>query len=80
MAIVVMPNTEARLVRHATIQGVGIEVYTDRILNAALDWAELPAEDEVAAISEGMSACKEGRLRPFADFASEHRARYTADR
>lgn len=76
MPLAISPSTEARLARQAQTEGVPVAELADRILNAGLDWAELPNEDDVAAIQEGFRAYEEGRTRPFTEFAAEHKARY----
>jgi predicted transcriptional regulator len=80
MTLTLTPSTEKRLAEKANREGVDPSQLADRILNAGLDWAELPEMDEAAEIEEGLRACEEGRVRPFEEFASEHQARFGSGR
>ena len=73
MTFTLTPQTEARLLAWAEYEGQDTDIVADVLLADAL--ARVQAE-EVEAIRVGLEACDVGRVRPFAEFAAEMRAKY----
>ena len=79
MILELAPETEAKLVAMAETEQMDPVDLANRILINGLAWAELPEEDEIAAIEEGFRACDEGRVRPFAEYVAERSTKAGTD-
>ncbi len=74
--IPIAPEVEARLREKAQRVGLDVNVVADALLAFALERDARAQAEEVAAIQKGIEAVDAGRVRPFAEFAAEMRARY----
>src|SRR3989442_1262903 len=61
MGVTLMPDIAARLHESAARTGVNENEMANALLATALDLEGLGSETEIAAISEGLRACDEGR-------------------
>lgn len=76
MSITLTPETEARLREQAVRQGLEPDALADSLLAEALAWEEVDRAEAVEGIRRGLEASDAGRVRPFAEFAAEMRAKY----
>ena len=75
-SITLNPDTEARLRETAMRDGVEPDALAETIIAEALAWEAQDRQEAIESIRRGLEANDAGRVRPFAEFAAEMRARY----
>ena len=76
MSITLRPETEAKLREKAEREGIDLDTLAETIIAEALAWEAQDQAEAIEGIRRGIEASDVGRVRPFAEFAAEMRARY----
>jgi predicted transcriptional regulator len=76
MTITITPEVEARLREKALRDGQDVSIIANTLLAEALAWEAQDYAEAVEGIRRGIEASDAGRVRPFAEFAAEMRAKY----
>ena len=76
MTVTLTPETETRLRQKAERDGQDINAVADTMLAMVLEWEAEEYADMLKGIQRGLEDSDIGRVRPFAEFAAEMRAKY----
>ena len=77
MPITLNPQTEERLREKAEREGKDMNAVADSLIIAMLEWEAQERAEALEGLRRGIEASDAGRVRPFADFADEMRAKYS---
>lgn len=76
MAIVLTPQTEARLCEKARREGLDLDSLADALIASSLDWEERDLAEAIEGIKAGLKDEAEGRVRPLSAFQADLRTKY----
>jgi hypothetical protein len=76
-AIILEPETEARLRETAQREGWDVNALANALLTEALEQKDSELAETITALQEGFDAVSERRERPFEEFITEHKVIYT---
>ena len=77
MTITLAPDNEEKLRETAAREGQDADTFANALLAEVLAQREREFDEDIAAVQEAWVAIKEGRERPYAEFAAEMRQKYS---
>lgn len=76
MTITIVPENEEKLRESAAREGQDANTFANALLAEVLAQREREFAEDIVAVQEAWVAIKEGRERPYAEFAAEMRQKY----
>ncbi len=76
MTITLTPETEIMLRERARQDGTDADAIADRMLRAVLSWDARDRAETLTGLRTGIADSDAGRVRSFAEFAAELRAKH----
>ena len=76
MAIVLTPQTEARLCEKARQEGIDLDSLADTLIASSLDWEGEDRAGAIEGIKAGLKDEAEGKVKSFAAFQADMRTKY----
>ena len=76
MAIILTPQTEARLCEKARREGIDLNSLADALITSSLDWEERDQAEAIEGIKAGLKDEAEGRVRPLTAVQADLRAKH----